>query len=265
MSERNTVMKLKNVFAAMVSVIALGAAHVFASDLKPGEWYVRLILQTDSTASNTENLEDSYNLLGQLKNTAIGYDNRDLPEMGQTWAGTYLSVIFYRPQWGIDKQAFNTDFHPIVPNTADEWTFEVRSDDPARDLTLGWQGNQTNFTNMVLVDVEENVAVPAEINGVKQDYRFRMNGVVRQFSWRLLTKKEYKAFLASGTLPPSPLSVAQPAASLLAADQTTTSTSTTAKSAPRNARPSSGWLPLGWSQGEGKGIPDDLPADPFGD
>jgi hypothetical protein len=252
-------MKLKNVFAAMLGVIALGAAHVFATDLNPGEWYVRLILQTDSAASNFENLEDRYNLLGQLKNTAIGYDSRDLPEMGQTWAGTYLSVIFYRPEWHVDKQNFNTDFHPIAPNAADEWTFEVRSDDPARDLTLTWKGNQVDFTNMVLVDVEKNVVVPAVINGEKQVYHFRMNGVVRQFSWRLLTKKQYKDFLASGTLPPSPAA----AATLTAGDQTTFSLRSVAPQDTNSGRPASGWLPLGWGGQQGD-VPAGLPADPFG-
>ncbi|MEZ5503161.1 MAG: hypothetical protein R3E50_11135 [Halioglobus sp.] len=258
-------MKLKLLFTALVAAVALGAGPLRAAALADGEWYVRLIL-----TSEAEGLKDQYNLLGQLNDAAPGFDSRDLPELGQTWAGTYLSVIFYRPDWETDKETFNTDFHPVAPRAGDEWTFEVRSDDPSRDLSLTWSGKNARFNRMVLVDLEDNQIVRAKVDGVKQVYHFRMNGVVREFAWRLLTGKEYQQFLASGELPPDP--AAQAAPTLLAADQAAGTSLRTADQpkAAAKGRQSSGWLPLGWGQGEGQGyrreaLPAGLPADPFGD
>ena len=53
---------------------------------------------------------------------------------------------------------------------------------------------------MVLVDLQEGEIVPAVVEGIPQVYRFRMNGSVREFAWRVLTKNEYATFKASGEL-----------------------------------------------------------------
>jgi hypothetical protein len=265
-------MNWKKPLAVLIAAVTIGTTHLSAAEMEKDEWYVRLILNSD-----TEELVDRYNLLGQFNDATPGFDARDLPELGQTWPGTYLSVIFYRPDWDTDKEAFNTDFRPVAPKTGDEWTFEVRSDDPARDLTLAWQGKHTQakFERMVLVDLEENEVVPAVVDGEMQVYHFRMNGVVREFAWRLLTKKEYKQYLATGELPPSPTPAEQATPSLLGADPNTAQAGVSLHSAELTTgvskdRPSSGWLPLGWGQGEGRGyrredVPAGLPDDPFAD
>jgi hypothetical protein len=229
-------MKLKTTLTVLIASLALFTHSLFAQELKKNEWHVRLILKAEA-----EMLEDPYNTLGQLQDALPGLDDRDLPELSQTWAGTYLSVIFYRPQWAVPKQTYNTDFHPVAPKQADEWTFEVRSDDPTRDLSLTWVGENTNMKRMVLVDLQEDVVFPAVVRGVPQVYNFRMNGAVREFAWRVLTPTEYRQLVASG--------------------QEGGKTS-------RKSRESN-WLPKGWGQGEGRGHRRDdtgegLPEDPFG-
>jgi hypothetical protein len=229
-------MNLKTALTVLLASLALCTLPLSAAPLKQGEWKVRLILTAEA-----ENLEDPYNMLGQLRDAASGLDDRDLPELGQTWAGTYLSVIFYRPEWAAPKQTFNTDYHPVAPREADEWTFEVRSDDPARDLSLTWVGERTRMRHMVLVDLQEDVVFPAIVRGKPQVYNFRMNGTVREFAWRVLTATEYRQLVASGK---------------------------EGGNAKRNKRKSN-WLPKGWGQGEGRGHRDDstangLPEDPFG-
>jgi hypothetical protein len=229
-------MKLKTTLTALIASLALSTQPLSAAELKKGEWQVRLILKAEA-----EKLEDPYNTLGQLQGAAVGLDDHDLPELAQTWAGTYLSVIFYRPEWAAPKQTFNTDFHPVAPKLPDEWTFEVRSDDPARDLSLTWVGERTNMKHMVLVDLQEDVVFPAVVSGLPQVYNFRMNGTVREFAWRVLTKAEYKQLVASGE---------------------------EGSKAKRKNRKSN-WLPKGWGQGEGQGHRVDdtatgLPEDPFG-
>jgi hypothetical protein len=230
-------MKLKTTLTVLIASLVLFTHSLSAAELKKNEWLVRLILKAE-----TEKLEDPYNTLGQLRGALPGLDDRDLPELSQTWAGTYLSVIFYRPEWAAQKQTFNTDYHPPARGKADEWTFEVRSDDPARDLSLTWEGENTNMKRMVLVDLQEDVVFPAVVRGEPQVYNFRMNGAVREFAWRVLTPADYKQLVASRK---------------------------EGNKAKRKNRKSD-WLPKGWGQGEGRGHRSDdtgngLPEDPFGD
>ena len=186
-------MKLHSVFTVLIAVLAIGANHLSAADLKKGEWSVRLIL-----TSEAEGLEDPYNTLGQLENASLELDDNDLPELSQTWAGTYLSVMFYRPEWNAEKETYNTDFHPVTRKKIDEWTFEVRSDDPTRDLSLTWAGTRTKMKRMVLVDLEDDIVFPAVVDGQPQTYTFRMSGTVREFAWRVLTGKEYRQLVGAG-------------------------------------------------------------------
>lgn len=232
-------MNLKNTVTLLLVLLALGIPHLSATELKKREWAVRFILESEAEA-----LEDSYNRLGQRKGAVLEFDQYDLPELGQTWAGKYLSVIFYRPEWGQEKDTYNSDFHPVAKKQADEWTFEVRSNDPTRDLSLTWVGENTRMKKMVLVDVQEDTVIPAVVRGETQVYNFRMNGMVRQFAWRVLTKEQYRELVASGREKD--------------------------KAARKKNRKQSDWLPKGWGQGEGKGhrvdpVAEGLPDDPFGD
>lgn len=230
-------MNLKTACTAAIALLALVTPFTSAAELAEGEWAVRLVL-----TSAAEKLEDPYNMLGQLQDALPGLDKRDMPELSQTWAGTYLSVIFYRPEWGVKKQTYHTDFHPVAPQKSDEWTFEVRSNDPTRDLSLTWVGENTTMHTMVLVDLQEDRVFPAVVKGKPQVYNFRMNGTVREFAWRLLTSKEYKVLVASG----------------MEGGQA------------RRKLQKSNWLPRDWGQGGGRGhrrdrLADGLPEDPFGD
>jgi hypothetical protein len=230
-------MNLKKAFTLLIVMLALGANHLSAADLQKREWSVQLILTSDA-----DNLEDPYNTLGQLRDAAPGFDDHDLPELGQTWAGTYLSVIFYRPDWETEKETFNTDFHPLARKKSDEWAFEVRSDDPYRDLSLTWVGKRTKMKRMVLVDLQEDIVFPAVVRGKPQVYNFRMNGTVREFAWRVLSRKEYRQLVKSGR----------------------------EERKAKRKKNKSNWLPKGWGQGEGRGhrrdrLSEGLPDDPFGD
>jgi len=282
-------MKGKMIYAVLVASLALGINSLAARELAEGEWYVRLIL-----TSETGGLEDSYNTFGQFADALPQFDSYDLPELGQTWAGTYLSVIFYRPDWetlleseegvwDLGWEDFNTDYHPVslvspiggcdlIPatETGDQWAFEVRSDDTGRALTLTWEGSDAaNLDRMVLVDLQENVTVPAIIDGVPQEYAFVMNGAVRAFAWQLLSDQQYEEFVTSGEVGADtaasraiaePLSFSATSASAVTAEEANTTGDQTSKS---------GWLPLGWSPGQWNGaarpVPEGLPDDPFGD
>jgi len=280
----------KTLCAALIASLALGINSLAARELAEGEWYVRLIL-----TSETVGLEDSYNTFGQLADALTEFDSYDLPELGQTWAGTYLSVIFYRPDWetllqteaGVWDMAwenFNTDYHPVslvgptrgcdpqpATETGDEWTFEVRSDDTARDLVLTWDGSASAaLDRMVLVDLQENTTVPAVVDGVPQAYTFRMNGAVRDFAWRLLSDQQYEEFVATGEVSADPVVSQQVISSTgTFGAASARSLSTEEESTAGSEATKSDWLPKGWSPAPGNGrhqpVPEGLPDDPFGD
>lgn len=266
-------MKLKRLCTVSITLLVLVANSLWARELTQGEWYLRLVLTAETDA-----LEDPYNTLGQLTNALPGYDVDDLPELGQPFAGTYLSVIFYRPDWETEQDTYNTDYHPISyigptagcdpqPGTeaGDEWAFEVRSDDPARDLSLTWEGSEgANLERMVLIDLEENITVPAVVDGVIQEYTFRMNGAVREFTWALLSDQQYDAFVSKGQMNPSEVLHTSNDLVSYGTEAGTRAGASTIDYPSVRPRAKSNWLPRGWSPGEAdSGIPDDLPDNPL--
>jgi hypothetical protein len=230
-------MNTKFALPLLFALATVAATPLSAADLKWGEWAVQFVLTAEA-----EGLEDPYNMIGQLWDASEELDDNDLPELSQSWAGTYLSVIFYRPEWESDRETYNTDYHPVEYGKSDEWTFEVRSDDPARDLSLTWVGHRTGMRTMALVDLQEDIVFPAVVDGEIQTYNFRMNGTVREFAWRVLSLREYLQLVRAGR---------------------------ENGKAAREYRKSN-WLPRGWGQGEGRGhrrdpLAEGLPEDPFGE
>jgi hypothetical protein len=115
---------------------------------------------------------------------------------------------------------------------------------------------------MVLVDEEEEQIIPAVIDGERQVYHFRMNGTVREFTWKALTKKDFLALFASEE---NARVIAADAADIEAA-----ASGAAVMSRSVSIRPKSNWLPRGWGQGEtvnttGEPVPVGLPDDPFAD
>jgi hypothetical protein len=240
-----------NTTAIVFLITVLFSQSLVAEKLQRGEWYINLLL-----TSAADGLEDPYNKLGQRRGALPDYDSFDLPELGQTQPGTYLSVIFNRPDWDADKTTFNSDFHPVAKKQSDEWTFEVRSNSNSRALSLTWKGKRTKMKRMVLVDLDLNETIVAAIDGVPQVYQFNMGGeYVRHFAWRKLTRKEFKA-----------LSTPEEAAPALSGVAAFRLSATETSAAGARSSEDDSWLPLGWSQDQETGsTPIGLPADPFAD
>ena len=141
------------------------------------EWYVRLIV-----AAPAETLEDAGNLLGQLADAQTGFDEHDLPELPPPEFGPFLSLVFPHPEWGQLDADYGTDYHPLSRGRQqDSWTFEIRSNDPGRDLVLSWQGPMAILARSVLVDLATGQTIPA----VKGSYPIgALGGDSRAFEWR---------------------------------------------------------------------------------
>jgi hypothetical protein len=196
---------------AVLLAVSLGAQ---ARDLERKEWYVRLIISADRSG-----LEDPGNVLGQLEDASTGADRYDVRELAPPFPGRYLNIVFHHPEWERDIVDYTSDYHPLEHEEGDQWGFEVRSDDPDRDLTLSWEGQQANLKKMVLVDLATGEVISAR---TKNQYRFNMDGAnVRVFEWQYLGPQERGKAVGKNR-------------------------------GKTNAR-KSGWQPYGWTNGNGNG------------
>ena len=138
---------------------------VHAAELGKGEWYVSLT----ATAGD---LKDSGNVLGQLRDSRRGYDLHDLKELSP-FATPYLTIVFPHPDWGDHAGDYGSDFRG-THKRKNKWIFEVRSDDPNRDVALSWSGQAADMSGMLLVDTVTGTKVDARDAG--QQYTFNMDG-----------------------------------------------------------------------------------------
>ena len=139
------------------------------------DWYVRLVASAGP-------LQDKNSVLGQLSDSQSGYDTHDLEELAP-FASPYLTIVFPHPDWGEQAGDYSTDFHGH-DKKRDSWLFEVRSDDPNREITLSWSGTG-DLRRMQLKDPANDTVIKVmdRKNGLNT-YTFSMGGEnARQFEW----------------------------------------------------------------------------------
>ena len=165
----------KTLLTVLMNVIlcfGLLSLTVHAAELGKGEWYVSLT----ATAGD---LKDSGNVLGQLRDSRYGYDLHDLKELSP-FATPYLTIVFPHPDWGDHAGDYGSDFRG-TNKRKNKWTFEVRSDDPNREITLSWS-SLADMSGMSLLDTATGMKVAAQ--HADQQYTFNMDGeTVRSFEW----------------------------------------------------------------------------------
>ena len=141
---------------------------------KNEEWYVRLTVEAAA-----EQLKDDGNILGQLYDSEFGYDQHDLVETPPNTP--YLTIIFPQITWSENADDYTSDYHPVTPKKVlDQWAFEVRSDDPAREVRLEWTGSDEIFGMSWLIDQDTGEVIEPDSRG---SYTFIMNGQKRYFTW----------------------------------------------------------------------------------
>ena len=140
---------------------------------KSKEWWVRIV-------ASSGDLVDPGNALGQLDDSVDGWDSHDLREL-EPFGAPYLTVVFPHSDWGeIAGNTFTTDFHGI--EGSDSWSFEVRSDDDARQVSLSFEGSEKILNRSRLIDEATGEKIKVDGGG---DYTFVMNGVSRSFTFAL--------------------------------------------------------------------------------
>jgi len=147
-------------------------------------WYVRL-----SAEESTLGLRDRNIVLGQLADSAVGYDAHDLPKL--TPFGTpFLTVVFPHPDWGLHASDYASDYRPDHDSQASGrpaavWRFELRADRTGYPVRLRWEGPPDVLNCSELLDEDTGARYPAD------DPTFLRDGVsaalttpVRHFAWR---------------------------------------------------------------------------------
>lgn len=139
-------------------------------------WFIRLI-------ATSGDLEDPANVFGQLADSVDGYDSHDLLDLPPL--SPYLTVAFPHPDWGDHADDYTSDYHALrLESEPDAWTFEVRSSDPAAEVTLRWEGPESRLLGSILTDLETGEEVAVAPDG---SYTFTMSGPTRSFHWGYLT------------------------------------------------------------------------------
>lgn len=138
------------------------------------EWYVRLTVEAAA-----DELQDSANVIGQLDDSLAGFDTHDLLEP-QPFS-PYLSIVFEHADWGEHANSYTSDFRaPSGNNKLERWAFEVISDDPAREVTLTWQGPADRLDDSLLIDQASGAVIEP---GAEGQYVFVMGSERRAFTW----------------------------------------------------------------------------------
>ncbi len=153
-----------------------GGSQSGTGQLLPGEWYVRLI-----AAAPAEGLKDRGHVLGQLRSSEQRYDAHDLEALAPSHT-PYLTIVFPHWNWGAKAGDYASDYHPVKPG-ADTWDFEVRTDNPRRQIELSWQATGDAPLNMSLRDTKTGAVIPVQAGR----YVFTMGALARSFTWRSLS------------------------------------------------------------------------------
>jgi hypothetical protein len=141
---------------------------------KGEEWYVRL-----TVSASAEELVDDGNILGQLLDSEPGFDQHDLYEAAPNTP--YLTIVFPQDTWGEYAGDYTSDYHPVTgKKVLDQWVFEVRSDDPDRQVRLEWAGPENILGMSRLTDQSTGQVIEVDPHG---SYSFVMGAQQRQFTW----------------------------------------------------------------------------------
>ena len=167
---------------ACLSVIGIAQA----STLQKKEWWVQLSVSTDESGG----MVDDNNYLGWLVESDDGKDRSDLLEI-PPFSSPYLTLVFPRDDWGADSGEYGSDFRSVKRlrrKNVDEWLFEVRTDQPGREVTLSWTGdglgaNGKKFRRMRLIDLESGKEIKAYRRKEIQTYTVELAGTIHRFKW----------------------------------------------------------------------------------
>ena len=99
-------------------------------------------------------------------------------------------MVFPHPDWVDRANDDASDFHPVSKkNRSDSWSFEVRTDDPERELSLSWAGLNEVLDSSWLVDEETGKII--EVADVT-NHTFVIGSTARSFTWHYSGKEDKK-------------------------------------------------------------------------
>ena len=149
-------------------------------------WHVRLIVEEP-----TLGLRDRNNVLGQLADGAVGYDEHDLPELAP-FGSPFLTVVFPHPDWGPRAGDYASDYRPdrdpgAPGRPAADWRFELRADRAGYPARLRWEGPPDVLSRSELLDEDTGARYPADDPAALRDGApATLTTPTRRFIWRFV-------------------------------------------------------------------------------
>ena len=111
----------------------------------------------------------------------MGYDEHDLKELSPI-SNPYLTIVFPHTDWGENAGNYTSNFHPLSGKKgSDSWSFEIHTDDPARNVSLYWTGTAKILGKSRLIDNKTGKEIKPTPHGV---YKFIMDNKKRSFTWK---------------------------------------------------------------------------------
>jgi hypothetical protein len=167
---------------------AAAAVPVVKTPVKPKappnfkDWSIRLKVNNPVTG-----WQDNGNLLGQLNDAQVGYDNHDVPEM-TPFAAPFMTLVFPHPDWLTNAADYCGDFHS-PSKKVDSWTFEIRANPVGSKVFLNWAGDVALLKRSRLIDAATGKVIkPSDKRWAKNGYPITLKKDVQRYVWKVLAK-----------------------------------------------------------------------------
>ena len=141
------------------------------------DWYVRLSVEAPEMQ-----LVDAGNAFGQLFDSKQNFDSHDLQER-PPFGSPYLTLVFPHDDWGKRAGDYASDFHKV--KRQDKWEFEIKTDEPGRQINLCWEGDDEIVSRSWLIDLETGEQFDlSEQQQASRCLAFAMEGTSKRYRWR---------------------------------------------------------------------------------
>lgn len=167
-----------------VSTLSYDTGDQFLSD--DNNSYIRLNVDNYVTG-----WLDHGNLIGELSDAKIGFDNHDIEAMPSI-SDSYLTLVFPHPEWVDNAGDYSSDFHP-VSDKAQSWSFEIRAKPIGSMVFLSWEGDPALLKRSRLLEVATGkVILPSDPRWAAKGYPIVLKEAVQAYTWQVLASSREK-------------------------------------------------------------------------
>lgn len=132
---------------------------------------------------------DHGNLIGELSDAKMGFDNHDIEAMPPI-SDSYLTLVFPHPEWVDNAGDYSSDFHAIN-DKAQSWNFEIRAKPIGSTVFLSWEGDPALLQRSQLLEVATGkVILPSDPRWTAKGYPIVLKEAVQAYTWQVLASSQ---------------------------------------------------------------------------